>query len=333
MVLKNPPESIAIVGSGMAGLTCATSLQLSGPKITVFEQSYHAGGRMSVYRKQGREFDDGLQYFTVQDERFQWTVDTWLDKGVIEVWEGWCVDLEAGNFLRREESAPRYVAIPNMSALASYLAGLCDIEYGSRITAIEPADDGWRLRDQFGRELGLFDRVVLAVPPRIAGTLIEGLETALKEAIANVSMTHVWALLLSFDEPTGLLFDGAFVAQSPLDWMARNNSKPKRGGQENWVAISTPEWTERYESYGQDEIQTLLYQAFIEATGGVAEPPVYKALRFWEDAKTIQISGKEYHYDAEKGIGLCGDWCLGTRLESAFLSGLAMANEIMDQTG
>jgi renalase len=331
MVLNNPPESIAIVGSGMAGLTCATSLQLSGPKITVFEQSYHAGGRMSVYRKQGREFDDGLQYFTVQDERFQWTVDTWLDEGVIEVWDGWCVDLEAGNFLRREEAAPRYVAIPNMGALASHLAGLCDVQYGNRVSVIEPTDTGWRLRDQFSRELGIFDRVILAVPPSVSGSLIEGLGTSVEAAIANVSMTHVWALLMSFDEPSGLLFDAAFVAQSPLDWIARNSSKPKRGAQENWVAISTPEWAERYAAYSHDEIQQLLYQAFIEATGGVPKAPVYEALRYWEDAKTIQISGQEYLYDAEKGIGLCGDWCLGTRLESAFLSGLGMASEIMDQ--
>jgi predicted NAD/FAD-dependent oxidoreductase len=332
MALKNPPENIAIIGAGMAGLTCATSLQLAGPKITVFEQAFHPGGRMSVFRKQGHEFDDGLQYFTVQDERFQWTVDAWLDEGVIEIWDGWCVDLEAGNFLRREASAPRYVGIPNMSALGSHLAGLCQIEYGCRVTKIAPCSQGWTLKDQFARDLGVFDRVILAIPPRVARPLIEGLSSILEEGITKVSMTHVWALLLSFDEPTGLLFDAAFVAQSPLDWIARNNSKPKRGVQENWVAISTPEWTEQYQNYSQQEIQALLLQAFDEATGGINKEPTFQELRYWDDAKTIQTLDADYLYDADKGIGLCGDWCLGTRLESAFLSGLGMANEIIDQT-
>jgi len=332
MALKNPPENIAVIGAGMAGLTCATSLQLAGPKITVFEQSFHPGGRMSVFRKQGHEFDDGLQYFTVQDERFQWTVDTWLDEGIIEVWDGWCVDLEAGNFLKREASAPRYVGIPNMNALGRHLAGLCTIEYGCRISALQACEGGWKLLDQFARNLGVFDRVILATPPSISGPLIQGLETTLETGIANASMTHVWALLLSFDEPTDLLFDAAFVAQSPLDWIARNNSKPKRGVQENWVAISTPEWTEQYQQYSQQEIQSLLLQAFYEATGGIDKEPVFQALRYWDDAKTIQTTDAEYLYDAEKGIGFCGDWCLGTRLESAFLSGLGMANEIIDQT-
>lgn len=328
---NSSPESIAIVGSGMAGLTCATSLQLSCPKVTLFEQAFHPGGRMSTYRKKGHEFDDGLQYFTALDERFQFTLEPWLEEGVIAEWQGWCVDLDAGNFLRRDEPAKRYVAVPRMNALMAYLAQLCEIEYGCRVSTIKLTDQGKCLLDQFGRELGTYDRVILAMPPSASKPLLETIETPVMQELELVSMTAVWSLLMSFENSTGLFFDSAFVAKSPLDWISRNTSKPGRTGRESWVAVSTPEWTEQYAQYGKHEIRELLYEAFTDAVGGLLEEPEYMDMKHWPDAKTIQVAGKEYLYDADLGIGLCGDWCLGTRLESAFLSGLAMANRILDE--
>ncbi|MDX1334445.1 MAG: FAD-dependent oxidoreductase [Gammaproteobacteria bacterium] len=332
MPSNNAPDTIAIVGTGMAGLTCATSLQLTCPNVTLFEQAFHPGGRMSTYRKKGHEFDDGLQYFTAIDERFQYTLEPWLEEGVVAEWEGWCVDLDAGNFLRRDDHAKRYVAVPRMNALMTYLAGLCEIEYGCRISSIKPTEQGNVLYDQFGRELGTFDRVVLAMPPSASMPLIEDIETPVKQELEQVSMTAVWTLLMSFDQPTGLFFDSAFVAKSPLDWISRNNSKPGRTGRESWVAVATPEWTEQYQKYSESEIRELLYQAFVDAVGGLQDKPDFMDMEFWPDAKTIQVAGKDYLYDAELGIGLCGDWCLGTRLESAFLSGLAMANQLIEET-
>jgi predicted NAD/FAD-dependent oxidoreductase len=332
MPKNSSPETIAIVGTGMAGLTCATSLQLSYPGVTLFEQAFHPGGRMSTYRKKGHEFDDGLQYFTALDERFQFTLEPWLEEGVAAEWQGICVDLEAGNFLRRDEPAKRYVAVPRMNALMAYLAQLCDVEYGCRVSSIAVSEEGILLKDQFGRELGHFDRVILAMPPSVSRSLLENIDTPLMKDLEPVSMTAVWSLLMSFDQSTGLFFDSAFVAKSPLDWISRNNSKPGRTGRESWVAVSTPEWTEQYQNYSKHEIRELLYEAFTTAVGGLLEAPEFMDMQFWPDAKTIQVAGQEFLYDADLGIGCCGDWCLGTRLESAFLSGLAMANQLLDES-
>lgn len=133
---------------------------------------------------------------------------------------------------------------------------------------------------------------------------------------------------MAFDQPTDLLFDAAYVSNSPLDWVARNNSKPGRGERESWVAVATPEWAEQYEKYDPEEIETLLFRAFEQAVGGLAQEPVIRELKYWPDGKAVRTAGQECLYDPAIRLGLCGDWCIGSRLESAFISGLSMAGEL-----
>ncbi|MDO9620329.1 MAG: FAD-dependent oxidoreductase, partial [Moraxellaceae bacterium] len=41
-------RSIAIIGAGMSGLSCASALQQLGHNVTVFDKSRGMGGRMST---------------------------------------------------------------------------------------------------------------------------------------------------------------------------------------------------------------------------------------------------------------------------------------------
>jgi len=59
-----PPQHIAVVGAGMAGITCARTLQQAGHQVTVFEKSRGLGGRMATRDSAFGSFDHGAQYFT-----------------------------------------------------------------------------------------------------------------------------------------------------------------------------------------------------------------------------------------------------------------------------
>ena len=70
--------TVAVVGAGSSGLTCARTLADHGLPVTVFEKSRGVGGRMAMRcNDSGAVFDHGAQYFTVRDERFQNCVDSW----------------------------------------------------------------------------------------------------------------------------------------------------------------------------------------------------------------------------------------------------------------
>mgnify|MGYP003606470797 FL=1 len=71
-------------------------------------------------------------------------------------------------------------------------------------------------------------------------------------------------------------------------------------------------------------MQAKLLKEFGEVTGIRAEPS-YQDTQRWAYAKTLQPLGKSHLWDAKTGVGLCGDWCLGNRVEDAFVSGLELA--------
>ncbi|OYX53051.1 MAG: amine oxidase, partial [Comamonadaceae bacterium 32-67-11] len=67
-----------------------------------------------------------------------------------------------------------------------------------------------------------------------------------------------------------------------------------------------------------------LLKGFAEVTGIRAEPTLAQVHR-WRYAQTQHALGQPFLYDAAAGLGLCGDWCLGYRVENAFVSGLELA--------
>jgi predicted NAD/FAD-dependent oxidoreductase len=41
--------------------------------------------------------------------------------------------------------------------------------------------------------------------------------------------------------------------------------------------------------------------------------------------------GQSHLWSKAQGIGLCGDWCLGHRVEDAFISGLELALAVLQK--
>jgi protoporphyrinogen/coproporphyrinogen III oxidase len=60
--MKTSLTKIAVIGAGIAGLTCAYELQKAGYKVTVFEKEDFVGGRMASREKDGLIFDIGADH-------------------------------------------------------------------------------------------------------------------------------------------------------------------------------------------------------------------------------------------------------------------------------
>ena len=74
-------------------------------------------------------------------------------------------------------------------------------------------------------------------------------------------------------------------------------------------------------------VQAKLTKAFAEITGIRAEP-AHAEVHRWRYAKTEKPLGQSFLWDAKARVGLCGDWCLGHRVENAFVSGLELALKV-----
>ncbi|HEY9882642.1 MAG TPA: FAD-dependent oxidoreductase, partial [Thermosynechococcaceae cyanobacterium] len=55
---------IAVIGAGMAGLTCAQQLQQTGDRVVILEKSRGVGGRIATRRLHETLADHGTCYLT-----------------------------------------------------------------------------------------------------------------------------------------------------------------------------------------------------------------------------------------------------------------------------
>ena len=88
---------------------------------------------------------------------------------------------------------------------------------------------------------------------------------------------------------------------------------------------ATPAWTQTHLEQKPEETGPLLVAAF-EALGG-QKPATWSAHR-WRYASSDPSIAIGSVWDAQTGIGMCGDWLNGGRVEGAWLSGQALAHEI-----
>ena len=142
-------------------------------------------------------------------------------------------------------------------------------------------------------------------------------------------MNGCWAALLVFDRSLGLPFEGAFVHESALSWMARNNSKPQRGSQESWVLHASPEWTSTYLEDEPGEAIPKMLDAFWQATATTPRPPCMRPVTAGVGPCLQSLCRTAASLILHFAFGACGDWCSGPRVEGAFLSGMAVAGRLL----
>jgi renalase len=327
---------IAIIGAGISGLTCAGQLQAQGHSVTVYEKGSELGGRCATRDTELGGFDHGAQYFTAASEWFKNQVDSWRKAGLVATWDGKLVKLDQGVAKAGGRSAPRYVAMPGMNALGRHLAQGLDVRTEQAVAQIEPFGRQWRLALQsvglpVEASAGPFDAVIIATPVNQAKVLLEPAAALAKQA-AKINTVPCWTVMLGFQDSLQLGYDGAWVSNSRLGWIARDGAKPGRRPGEHWVGQATAEWSTEHLEDDPERVREKLLKAFHEATDSHVQP-VYAVAQRWLVAQVPKPLGKDCLWDPKLRIGACGDWFAaglegGGRLENAYLSGLMLAELI-----
>jgi predicted NAD/FAD-dependent oxidoreductase len=320
--------SVAVVGAGISGLMTARTLMDHGLEVRVFDKARGPGGRCSTRRERGLSFDHGAQYFTVRDDRFKRYVDAWIDEGLVQSWQGRVGTAAGGKVQMKGNGTDRFVGVPGMSAVAGHLASQLDISFDTRVRGIEGTPNCWRLIKDSGEDLGSFSVAIVAVPPEQAAfVLMES--TNLMKQVQSMKMLPTWAVMAVFNRSLDLELDGMFVKNSPLSWVARNNSKPGRSQHECWVLHGSNEWSDIHLDDKEEEISAALLQAFFEAIGSRPIQPIFVKAHRWRYALAENPLKIGCLWDAKLRLGACGDWCQRSRIEGAFLSGMAMAGRVL----
>jgi len=322
-----PPDAIAVIGAGIAGLTAARELSGAGRAVVVFDKGRGVGGRLSTRRTDHGPFDHGAQYVTARDPAFRAALADWTAAGVAARWEGRVVRLSPGG--SDPDPRDRHVGVPGMSALPRHLArGLSDVRTGVRIDRIVGAPGAWTLVAEDGSEAGPFAAVLVTVPAPQARPLLDPVAPSLAAAAAAATMAPCWAVMVAFESPVVTRFDAAFVDGGPLSWIARDGSKPGRPAGERWVLHGAPGWSASALEAPADEVIRDLSAAFAGIAGRLP-PVVHAAAHRWRFALPTSDVPEGYAFGVERAIGIAGDWCAGARVEGAWVSGHRLAHALL----
>jgi predicted NAD/FAD-dependent oxidoreductase len=343
-------KHFAVVGAGMAGVACARTLVQAGHRVTVFEKSRGLGGRMATRESAFGSFDHGTQYFTARDARFICAMET--TPKLCKRWSANSVQVldELGHVkamgLAKRES--HWVGAPGMKSLvagwAEPLKSAGSIQMQTRIMQITPDalnPKQWQLHsesmDGTQHVYSGFDAVLLAIPSAQAQHLLQTsqLATPWVKQIEQVKVAPCWTLMLAFPQAMqpgmsafGPQWNAALSTHHRIAWLSRESSKPGRDPIERWTVQASPAWSQEHMHDDPTRAQAKLIKAFSEVTGIRAEPAHVDSQR-WLYAKTLRPLGKTHLWDAKKGLGVAGDWCIGHRVEDAFVSGLELALSAM----
>ncbi len=321
---------IAVIGAGIAGLTCAAELARADAKVTVFERSRGLGGRLATRRNGNFVFDHGAQYLTARSRPFLRFSEIAARAGVLADWRPRV--LEDGRPLC-EPFENWLVGAPGMSTLVRPLTRNVDLQSVVAVHGLLQGQRGCELQTDSGRPNKVFNAIVVAVPAPQAISLLGHHGRAFRH-LTEVRMAPCWSVMMAFERPLPVAGDAYRWTRGPLNWAACNSTKSGRPAEpQAWVVHAAPQWSREHIEADAREAAGLLLHELAEALGCELPTPVHLEAHRWRHALVEQPLGLPCLIDEEIAAGACGDWCIAPRVEAAFESGRSLAHSVLSMVG
>jgi renalase len=329
-------KHIAIIGTGMAGITLARQLDRQA-KITLFEKSRGVSGRLSTRRLGDHEFDHGAQFFTARSKSFQQFLAPFISKGLVAQWQPKALTLAFNEKpYKRDWFEPHYVAVPRMNSLCKHLSDNLDINLKTNITGLKKSSardsPGWILHtgDTVWQET--FDWVISTAPANQTMTLFKdhlAPEFLLEDTgLTSAKLSPCYSLMLGFSQSLSLGFEAARVKNLGIKWIMVNSSKPGRPQIPTLVVQSSNQWAEDHLKDSDDQVITQMMTELESVLDQPLPETAVQSLQRWRYSRVEQTLEPDYLLDLENSLAGSGDWCLSGRVEGAFLSAKRLARRM-----
>ena len=316
--------SVFVIGAGLAGLACARVLVEAGFLVRVADKGRGPGGRCSSRRSPAGQFDHGASFFTARDPDFRSALDTWIAEGAAAAWTPRL--LRGG--VPSSPSEPFFLGTPAMNAIIKHGAARVAAEFDLRIAPLAATQSGQHpLTCEAGHQVGEADVVVVATPAPQAVELLPP-TSPLRAGAASAELAPCWTLMAAFEggDPG---FDAHLVEGAVVDAVFWQLGRPGREGASRFVLQASPSWSAANLELEAGEVEALLLAELHQLVPGLGEPTHSTAHR-WRYARVTKTAPGDFGMDLENGLATCGDWHLGPRVESAWLSGYRLGQALAE---
>ncbi len=314
---------IAIIGAGLAGIAAARELTSLGD-VRVFEKSRGPGGRMSSRRADPFQFNHGAQFFTARSKAFNSLIEQAEQLGVVSQWQPKLVTLDPNaESFKRSWFEPHFVPNNGMNALAKFLGAELNLSTRCEITQLIRKDNCWTLIEANGAQYGPFDWVLSSAPAAQTMTLLPPTFSGFS-ALNSVKFSSCFALMLGFTQTVDFGFEAAVIKNSSLSWA----TTAVNSGRSTLLAHSDNSWADENLEANSEWVQQKLLSELSRVAPKQLPAAAHVALHRWRFARCESPLTETHLLDKELGLGVCGDWCGGNRVEDAFTSGMSLAKQL-----
>ncbi|WP_310427582.1 FAD-dependent oxidoreductase [Chamaesiphon sp. VAR_48_metabat_135_sub] len=342
---------IAVIGAGVAGLTCARRLQQAGKRVVLLDKSRGLGGRLATRRLAGTHADHGVCYLQPKGDLFREWIEELVDIGILRVWSEGIHRLSADGILQPPTKfAPCYAAPMGATSIAKYLGKDLEIIGDKLITAIDPTDNGngWRLSSSDPQWSLTAEQVVVATPPAQALAIVG--ETILQrrgyandtdcfQQMSSVNFTRSIVAISVYpatqqNVAAAIPWQGIQCIDHPiLAWIGLDSSKQIEPTQPVLVVQSSATFAEEhFDAPDLAVIGQKLLDVVAPLAPGLNAPALVQVHRWGYAFARNPLPDRFLTAQTPAPLYFCGDCCGGNRVESAYLSGVALANRILNLT-
>ena len=133
--------------------------------------------------------------------------------------------------------------------------------------------------------------------------------------------------MFAFETPLSVP-DDVLKDRGIISWAARNSAKPGRDGPEAWVVQATPDWSRDHLEETAETVVDQLQAALAAECPDALPAPIVRVGHRWRYARAA-AGEAGCLWNAGERIGAAGDWLLAPRIESGWLSGRRLAEQML----
>ena len=317
------PASVAVIGSGISGISAAHKLIDNGFAVTIFDQGKNPGGRLGLRSLRrppfvDRPVDVGAAYFTVSNETFRNKVDKWISLGLVHEWtdtfhvfKDYEITTSIGPMRYGTKNGLRSIAIYDLNELTK--KGVKHFQE-SKIESVTKKENKVVINNQE------FDAAVLAMPGLQAARIItdESLKNELSQQVCSPVLS-AWFVVDS-DTPK---YDAMFVNDHEVISLMVNDGK-RRKDNAPVVNVLT---THNYAKARLENIEYYLEEIIDHALDiwNIKSEVVEKGITRWSMAQVSPCA----RVQMPERMAIVGDaYSENPRIESAWLDGVAVLNQL-----
>ena len=302
---------VAIIGAGLAGLTCGARLKALGLCVSLFDKARGPGGRLATRRLETcagtASFDHGAPFLEGGSLEFRSWLEGWATRGMAARW------LEAGE--------ASWTGTPSMNALPKAIAEELRVTHGCFVRGMARDAAGWHLLREDGR-IGPFDTAIVALPAEQAAPILALQDMRMAAAAIGTLSAPCWSAMFALRREIG---DPPIFSKTDIvRFAACGTGKPGRTGPQAWTVHACPDWSRQHLDDAPPVVLRALRDALTRLVGDGALDIAAGDIHRWRFGLSGS-AGEGALWNPRLGLGACGDWLIGPGAEAAWRSGTLLA--------